>query len=289
MALFIMRGHLFRDSVLLLNSLQPEFLTVGAFDRGPEWNSPRVASPANRLYVVESGLATVQRGSRKTVLRGGHLYLLPLGPDYAFSCKKELHKIYFHFRLDAVPGIDVFQNVGRVVSAAIPPEVNPKQLRLHLARGNIEGHLRVAAMFHTCLLALPLPPLGLDLPPKSVLARYRPLFQQLMKWKYRDLRLKQLGRGVGLSEGAYSIRFKRDLGLPFKIWLDRAFLGRIVTALFQHDSTVRKLARDFGFSDEFQFSRWFKNVSGFSPKIFRMRFGEGVEGGPGPDGDLGGE
>lgn len=270
-----MRGHLFRDSVLLLNKLQPEFLTVGAFDRGPEWNSSRVASPYNRLYFVESGRAIVHHGPRKTVLRGGRVYLLPIGPDYAFSCRKKLHKIYFHFRLDAVPGIDVFQNLGRVVSAPIPPEVSSKHLRLHLAEGTIEGHLRVAAMFQACLLALPLPPLGLDLPAKSVLARYRPLFQHLAKWKYRELRLKPLGQGAGLSAGAYSIRFKRDLGLPFKVWLDRAFLHRMLPALFENDASVKQLARDFGFTDEFQFSRWFKNVSGFSPKMFRLRFGEG--------------
>jgi len=282
-----MRSRLFRDSVLLLNKLQPEFFTVGSFDRGPEWNSPHSLSPFNRLYLVESGRASVQTGAVRTTLRGGRVYLLPLGPPYDFSCRGELHKVFFHFRLDAVPGIDVFQNLGRILSAPIPREVRPKRLRGLLEQGGIEGHLQVAAMFHACLLALPLPPLGVDLPARSVLERYHPLFKLLAAWKYREIRLRRLGRGVGLSEGAYSVRFKRDLGLPFKTWLDRAFLHRILPALFQNDNTVKGLARDFGFTDEFQFSRWFRNATGFSPKNYRQRFGdgkgsyveEGVEGG----------
>lgn len=271
-----MRGILSPHSVNLLNHLRPDFSAVGTFDQGPQWNIPVAPSPHNRLYLVERGRAEVLRQGRRTVLSGGRLYLLPLGPDYGFACRGELHKIYFHFRLDAAPGFDVFQNLDRILAAPIPGSVSTAHLRALLARGTLESHLEVATVFHTCLGALPLDRIRIGLPPKSVLSFYEPLFLALRGWHIRDMRLGAMAKAASMSPGAWSIRFKRDMGVPYKIWLDRVFLEKVLPSLMEKEASVRRIAHQYGFTDEFQFSRWFKNRLGFAPLHYRRRFGEGA-------------
>lgn len=85
------------------------------------------------------------------------------------------------------------------------------------------------------------------------------------------LSVAAVAAGLGLSPGHVSARFKAELGIPLKRWLDTQRAEHAAWRLANSDEPVTAIARACGFDDAFSFSRFFRRVTGVSPSRFRVR------------------
>lgn len=77
----------------------------------------------------------------------------------------------------------------------------------------------------------------------------------------------------GLSVDAFSKKIKQQFGkTPSKLIQERLILEAKRLIHLTHRS-IKEIARDLGFHDEFYFSKYFKKEVGVSPKIFREKVG----------------
>jgi AraC-like DNA-binding protein len=109
---------------------------------------------------------------------------------------------------------------------------------------------------------------AVEMPDMWWLSRARSLLETHLN---RDVDLAQIARQVGLSYASFRKRFQQHTGVsPARYRATR----RIDAAceLLQHTRmTSKEVAKSLGFSDEFYFSKRFKQITGMTPRAFRQR------------------
>jgi len=91
----------------------------------------------------------------------------------------------------------------------------------------------------------------------------------------RWLHGEQVAARLGLSHETFRKRFTRTVGIPPARYQKQKKIERACASLYQGPFSLKQLASDLGFSDEFHFSKTFKQLVGQSPSAYRRRLGGG--------------
>ncbi|WP_438444757.1 helix-turn-helix transcriptional regulator [Gorillibacterium sp. sgz5001074] len=83
------------------------------------------------------------------------------------------------------------------------------------------------------------------------------------------LTVPMLARRAGISEGHYSVLFKKLTGTSLVPYLNRLRIAKAKQLLEQTDWSAKEVAQRTGFNDYFHFSRTFKKIAGTAPHRFR--------------------
>ena len=75
-----------------------------------------------------------------------------------------------------------------------------------------------------------------------------------------------------LSTTHFNLVFKRHTGMTPKFYIDNVKMLMAVEMLSSNNMTVKQIAAQLGFSDQYHFSRRFRQIKGVSPKIYREKF-----------------
>jgi AraC-like DNA-binding protein len=78
---------------------------------------------------------------------------------------------------------------------------------------------------------------------------------------------------VGMAYETFRKRFRRSVGLPPARYQMQKKIERACASLYQGPSSLKQLAADLGFFDEFHFSKAFRQVMGQPPSTYRRRLG----------------
>lgn len=87
------------------------------------------------------------------------------------------------------------------------------------------------------------------------------------------LHSEEIATRLGLSPETFRKRFARAVGIPPARFQKQKKIERACAALYQGSLSLKQLASDLGFFDEFHFSKAFKQVVGQSPSVYRRRLG----------------
>ncbi|MEZ5277003.1 MAG: AraC family transcriptional regulator [Opitutaceae bacterium] len=87
----------------------------------------------------------------------------------------------------------------------------------------------------------------------------------------RWLTTAETAQRVGLSEETFRKRFARAVGLPPARFQKQKKIERACAALYHGPRSLKQLAADLGFFDEFHFSKAFRQVVGQPPSTYRRR------------------
>jgi AraC-like DNA-binding protein len=82
-----------------------------------------------------------------------------------------------------------------------------------------------------------------------------------------------MAQALGMSYDGFRKRFTRDLGLSPAKYRTLRRMDKACDLLLKEDLTLKEIALQLGFVDEFHFSKRFKQVIGVSPTGFRSLFG----------------
>lgn len=248
--------------------------------RGVGSESMRIlGSHALVLLVAGSGLYRDARG-KQTPLRSGHL--LHLFPDlphaYGPGPGEHWNEVYVVF--DG----PVFTTLRehRLLSAEQPVD------RVNDAR---EGYERLRSLFHPSVRPDPgqdqatfggfleflfacSADRGPDAPRREMDRTMVKAMSLLSSPSEGDwLHSEEIATRLGLSPETFRKRFARAVGIPPARFQKQKKIERACAALYQGSLSLKQLASDLGFFDEFHFSKAFKQVVGQSPSAYRRRLG----------------
>lgn len=243
---------------------------------GPEWDSRgRLESDyLHHVNLVTDGAAECVFGGETLRMRPGHAYFFPGNTPLRRICRRGFVSYLLVFRCEWFPGIDFLLDW---------PDRRPLCLGAFDARawrdrmacwpdGALATWLQVQA--HIGLWVADACP-RLDAVVTHHIAchaRFTGVFEYVDRHLSAGLRVSRLARIYGASLQAFSVAFSRTVGLTPKAFINRQVNERVIHRLITTDHSLQQIARELGFSDQFQLSRCFRRLNGLAPSEFRNRF-----------------
>lgn len=247
----------------------PEFTFVAVFRESTEFVR-NYTLPFNMIGIVsraEGARSSVMRNLRTCEMHEAHLndiHFIPCGlaQEYRHTLRNE--HLAIHFKLELYPGVDVFSGIdhctewnseawtreAREIFALTDPVL--KLLRCQ------EFALRI------CRLCWPEKyPFDLER-----MRRFDPILQFIRRRADARTRVSELARLAHRSESAFTRAFSDLFRRTPKTFLQEEMFRRAAMLLLAPDASVKSVADRLNFSSEFNFSRFFKRMSGISPQDY---------------------
>ena len=83
------------------------------------------------------------------------------------------------------------------------------------------------------------------------------------------LRNEELAKHLYVSRTYLTDRFRKETGTSLGRYIDDQLMFEAQLRLCKTDSSIRTISKDLGFSDQFYFSRRFKELCGVTPLQYR--------------------
>jgi AraC-like DNA-binding protein len=105
-----------------------------------------------------------------------------------------------------------------------------------------------------------------DIPP-----RLHKAWERMRLYYHLPLRVAELATLAGMSPSHFSREFKAVFGTSPIDWLRRERISQAKRRLIESDDSIKEVARQTGFSDQYYFSKDFKQLTSLTPTEFRHR------------------
>ena len=261
----------FKSFMDMINHLDLKILEYGYLYADSNWNYEKVSSPFSRLYLITSGKGYIENYAGSIVLEPGMAYLIPSHTTYNYCCPNKMEKFYIHFRLEYLPGQDLFEGCAECKSRPISEEwahelaskANSHQLdNLIYCKSLL---LRLIGMFVTCLEE------DKYLPFIKNIMKYKDLYEYIENNCYADITVSCIASHMNVSSSTLSKNFKQDTGDTIKNYIHKKLIQKAKDYLLLSDLSVKEISCLLRFSDPFYFSRFFKKHTGMSPMQYKKQ------------------
>jgi AraC-like DNA-binding protein len=254
-------------------------LTMAGFIRdsaGVGGANMRVLGSYAIVYLL-AGSGRYQDASRQQRVRAGDLIVIFPEIGHQYGPGEGEHWSEFYVVFDG-PVFDTWRQAG-LLSPAQPvlraEPIEEWRARLELALRSprpltVPGRMAEICRFLQVLTEMLAPratePAAAPEPPW--LTRACALLEQQLE---QEIDLRGVASAVGLPYETFRKRFQQQIGMAPARYRATRRIDAACALLQQPDLSVRTIATRLGFSDEFHFSRRFKQITGLSPREFRSR------------------
>ena len=225
--------------------------------------------PFNMLSVVLRGgegasISTNMRTGEVLAAKENDIRLIPCGLPQMYCHTLAAERFGIHFKLELFPGLDVFSGVDSVICENSPAlreeaeEIFREKDRVLVLSRCTEFALRF------CHRHWP-EHYGFD-PEKA--RRFEGLLCELQTVLSARTRVEWMARRAHLSQEAFSRTFREIFRQSPKHYLERELFRRASILLLAPGASVKSVAAELEFANEFYFSRFFKKMSGAAPAVY---------------------
>jgi AraC-like DNA-binding protein len=254
-------------------------LRAGHLETAPDYTVERLSYPGHDLLLCVSGSGFVRAGGKTFPVAAGQLawidcraphahwadagapwelYWLRADGKQTRACAQALNvgeQPLFDLR-DADDAVAIFEHIFALLRERSPA----LDAALHAAMANL-----IALLFAARLGGPARPePAGGDPKLHAVLARMR-------RDVRRPWRVEELAALAGSSVPHFFRRFRKATGATPLDWLRRERISEAKRRLSQSRNSIRAIAEELGYGDQFYFSRDFKKLVGLSPRHYRRQ------------------
>lgn len=221
----------------------------------------------SRFYLLRAGNAAVHTAAGQTVtLYPDRLYLLPLNLTFTVEFEAGCSLLYFHLLTEGADGRDVFDGAPFQDPPAESASLCERILAGCDRHDDLGDRQWQSALFEgVCDFSHRLP-----VPPWKRSTRFRALVEYVRGSPLHHLRIPALAEIMGMKPAALARGFRREMGLPLKVFLIRTSLAEARERLAETDASVRQIAQHLGYDDPSYFNRIFAKHVGVSPREYRL-------------------
>lgn len=250
------------------NHIRLLLLHFGHAKVGTDWHGQNAGLNASRLYYIVDGEASVTpKDGDPIMLTAGNWYLLPAGTSFDFSCDDHMEQFYFHLKLCDLDGSDLLSAFPAPVSLACKDA--PTALFMRCAESDaLKDGLLLRHAVEDVLFAL-LAAHGI----KLEYSRFSPCVVRAIKYIKRNLSaqltVSEIAEHAFVSTSTLTKRFKAELSKSVGEYVNDIIMFEAGQRLLKTDLSILAISEKYGFSDQFYFSKRFKEKFGLSPMKYR--------------------
>ena len=94
----------------------------------------------------------------------------------------------------------------------------------------------------------------------------------LAQYRFDPDPTERTAKELGLSHQTFRKRFRKEQGIPPGAYLRKLIMEEAAARILMEDISIKQLAEDLGFCDEFYFTRTFREAHGVPPATYRKQF-----------------
>lgn len=228
-----------------------------------------IHNPLNsRLYYIKSGTAHITTADNvRHTLSAGRWYLLPASCSFQYGCEADMEHIYFHVKLCDFDGIDLLSSAGTPLSLCLPEEYF-NRFTAYMGNENMLNGLNIKQAVYGVLLRF-VEHFGLSVERSD----YSQCIYHALHYIKQNLSIKmsisEIAENVFVSKSTLTKHFQKELGMSVNQYITDTVMAESARMLLVGNVSVLAVSEKLGFSDQFYFSRRFKEKFGVSPREYR--------------------
>ena len=228
------------------------------------WKGKVINPSCSRLYYVIGGSTLITTDSGSFTLSPGRWYLLPAGCTYEYNCEKEMEHLYFHIKLSGADGLDQLKNCKSPLHIDAP-DLEPGNF---LPEFKIVDGLMLHSKVYSVVLSI--------LKTHNIDIRSRPLspcvlkaISYIRKNLSAQLTTEKIAENTFVSKSTLTKHFRKELNMSVQEYLYDAIMFEAAELLTRGSHSILQISEKLGFSDQFYFSRRFRQKFGTSPREYK--------------------
>lgn len=246
---------------------------------GPRWDSggKRQSDYLHHIDIGISGKRQVVHEDESYDLLPGQVWFLPGNTPVERRCNERCEVVFFKLSCEWLPGVDPLldwpDRTPRLAGTC-----NVQEWRQWLEPGREFGVIELLHLRANLLtwITSAIPELGKVLSKHlETSAQFTGVFDLIEKNLGADLRLPSLAAVSGKTPEAFSMAFIRSTGISPKDYVMRRLNQEALKLVLNTNIQIKDISQMLRFTDEFYFSRFFKNLNGCSPRMYRKQFRDG--------------
>lgn len=255
-----------------IDEVKFEILEHGLLKTGQEWDYKGVVSPFNRLYFVLNGEGIIRNDRQEQKLQKGHVYLIPAGTCFDYKTVGYLEKLYIHFQIQIIPGMDLFSQCTEAMEMEGYQRETIRILN-NLKQAKLSSAVETKALLFliiSCFLRKMEDHYGINMDYRGF-DRQKEIICYVEQNLTADLKVSQIAAATRRSYYSLSRNFKNDTGIGLKEYMEIVLMNRARRLLATTDMRIVEIAEHLGFEDACYFSKFFWRYEKCSPKEYRKR------------------
>lgn len=251
--------------------LKLNILTAGYGEIEKNWGDDVINTPYSRLYFIIDGEFHIITDSGKLIeFQKGNAYLIPAGSSYRFGCKRNMKHVYFHLQLCSSDKIDLLGDINEPISVGLAESFPFENLvSLTLSENYIDNFKAEAEVRKT--LCDMLFKNGITLEENEYSPEIKCAIEYISKNLSVDLGISDICEKINLAPSTLTRKFRKETGMSVGEYIDKLIMFGAERALLSTDASILEISEEFGFCDQFYFSRRFKEKYGISPREYRKK------------------
>lgn len=250
------------------NNLRLSLVHFGHATLGPWWRGKKESLVCSQIYYIVKGSAKVLlSGDNLLTMEAGNWYLLPSGLSVEYWCDDFMEEIYFHFKLYNIDQIDLLSNHPVPCRLPIREDMTALFLRLIESRSPVDS-IRLQNAVYSILLDF-IDSHGINLKKTELSPCVQKAVSYINSHLSMQLSVDEIVSESGVSKSTLEKCFKEELLCPVHEYLANTIMFEASRLLLKSKLSVLAISEQFGFCNQFYFSKRFKDKFGKSPKEFR--------------------
>lgn len=232
----------------------------------------------NRIYWVKSGQGYVDHHGRIFHLVPGNIYLIPADSPGRYWCPKKMNLSWCHFTASVLANAELFTFFKCEYEIKTSAQ---RRSMINCLWGIIlksfksdsisdlaaaDGALRLLVSFF--LETLDVGQLNYG---RKVFEKFSPAFKFIEENVSREIEIPALARTVNLQENYFTNLFTEHFGISPVRYVNLQKIKHAQRLMYRGSLSLKEIAHQTGFSNEFYFSRVFRKITGMPPGEFRVR------------------
>ena len=233
-----------------------------------EWRGQNVNPDFSRLYYITGGEAQITAPSgEKTRLTKGSWVLLPAGFSFKYDCRLQMEHVYFHLKLCDLDGLDMLSIFPRPIFLSRGEEDVDFLLKC-LETSDLTQSFLLRQKLESVIFSMQ-KQLGITFERN----RYSPSLIRAIKYIRNHLSakltLEDIAENSFVSKSTLTKHFRRELSMSVLEYVTDLIMFEASQRLLKTNLSVLAISEKYGFSDQFYFSRRFKQKFGVAPQSYR--------------------